>query len=205
MSSPAFSWTAFHTVHRLAQPAERRCSHASRLIPLRVLVFLVLCGYARVGQSATTCPVRKLSSAASTMRRLFTASCMCSERSRSPLDRAQQIGLLAVAEALMVGFVLGADELVGLHELVVRVERAVVQAEQLVFVWLSMSSEPVAAASFGSFDDRHAALAARSRPSRRRPPRSSSVPSPPRTSRPIRLRRRPAAGRSCTCRAGARR
>ena len=74
-------------------------------------------------------PVLMLSSAASTMRRLLTASDMWAREVEVFLDRAQEIGLLAIAEPLMIGLVLGVDELVRLHELVVPVDRAVVQPD----------------------------------------------------------------------------
>ena len=67
------------------------------------------------------------------------------------LDGAQQEGLLAIAQPLMIGLVLGVDELVGPDEFVAGVDaRSWCTRMQLVFVWLSMSSEAAAAASFGS-------------------------------------------------------
>ena len=74
----------------------------------------------------------------------------------------------------------------------------------LVLVWVLMSADLHLARRLGH-DDARPSPSGRSRPSRRTPSRSSSGPSPPRTSRPSRPRRRPAAGRNCTCPAASRR
>src|SRR5262249_21173292 len=122
-------------------------------------------------------------------------------------DRCEQELLLAQAEAVVVGFAAGVVPFVRPDEPAVAVALLPVHAQGL---GLRVAAVVGGAAALAAAPPRRprgspGSRPGRQRPSRSRPPRPSSAPTLPRTSRPSRRRSSPAAVRSCTCRAAVRR